>query len=130
MIMSRPYYKYYKDITLKARKLRKNSTPSEKVLWEVLRKKRCGYRFLRQHPVFYGIDQGWRDFYIPDFYCRELSLIIEVDGLIHETKKEPDKEREEKLKSKGLHILRFKNEDLYNIEIVIAQIDKKINEIK
>ncbi len=117
--MSRILYKNYKDITLLARSLRRDSTPSEMALWKVLRGRSIeGYKFLRQHPVFYRIDKNWVEFYIVDFYCSELKLIIELDGLIHEYQMEQDMERESKLKSRGFFILRIKNEELAKIDSV------------
>jgi leucyl-tRNA synthetase len=125
--MSRPYYKNYKDITLLARALRKNQTASEQLLWEVLRGRKLeGYKYLRQHPVFYRVDKGWRDFYIADFYCRQLRLIIELDRLIRQKQKEYDKERDEKLKAKGLKIIRIKNDELSDINSVITIIKQII----
>jgi len=118
--MSRIHYKNYRGITLMARRLRKDSTSSEKLLWEVLRGKKLeGYKFLRQHPVFYKIDKEWVEFYIADFYCAELKLIIELDGPIHEYRKEEDKDRDAKLKSKGFFVKRIKNEELSDINNVI-----------
>ncbi len=108
--MSRIHYKNYRNITLLARKLRKESTPSEKLLWKILRSKNLeGFKFLRQHPVFYRIDNKRVEFFIPDFYCSELNLIIELDGPIHEKKTEEDKERDSKLQSRGFIIKRFKS---------------------
>ena len=112
--MSKPFYKNYRDITFLARELRKHQTSSEKLVWEVIRgRKISGYKFLRQHPVFYRVDKGWRDFYIADFYCRELRIIIELDGLIHEKQKEYDVERDKKLEAKGFQVVRIKNEELF-----------------
>jgi very-short-patch-repair endonuclease len=122
--MSRIHYKSFKGITLLARDLRKNQTDSEKILWELLRKKQLfGLKFLRQHPIFYRVDRNWVDFYIADFYCSELSLVIEVDGPIHDNNKEYDKERDSKLMSKGINIVRIKNEDLEDLDNVMSEID-------
>ena len=114
--MSLIHYKKYDDIALYARNLRKNPTLSEKRLWKVLRRKSLsGFKFLRQHPVFYRIDKDWVEYFIADFYCAQLKLIIEADGNIHELKKEKDNERDEKLLSKGIKVLRIKNEALEDI---------------
>ena len=121
--MSRIHYKNYRGITLMARRLRKKSTSSEKLLWEVLRGKKLeGFKFLRQHPVFYRIDKDWANFYIADFYCSDLKLIIELDGPLHEFSKEEDMERDEKLKERGFHVKRIKNEELMNINMVISEL--------
>lgn len=105
------------NIKAKSRELRKNMTIQEKILWNKLRKKQQnGMHFRRQHP--YGI-------YILDFYCFEANLALEVDGEIHLSKKEYDKERTRFLESSGLKVLRFKNEDIETqIDWVIKLINK------
>jgi very-short-patch-repair endonuclease len=123
--MSLIRYKRFDNVILLARHLRKNTTPSEDKLWRVLRKKSTGYKFLRQHPVFYRINNSHTEFFIADFYCSKLKLIIEVDGLIHETGREYDSERDAKLLRKGIKVIRIKNKELDNINLVI----KKLNEI-
>jgi len=46
-----------------------------------------GEKFLRQFPIFVRADLGRKSFYIADFYCARLKLVIEVDGPIHLLKK-------------------------------------------
>ena len=126
--MSRVYYKSYKGITKLARSLRNNQTSQEKLLWRLFRRRRFnGYKFLRQHPVIYREDKGWIDFYIADFYCNKLKMIIELDGKIHETRKEYDRERDDKLNSKGILVIRIRNEmteDLNNLEVYLTGLIK------
>jgi leucyl-tRNA synthetase len=101
-------------------------TPSEKSLWEILRRKNLsGYRFLRQHPIVYRIDKQWIEFFIADFYSRELSFVLEVDGPVHLKQKEYDHDRDSKLSDKGIVVLRIKNEELEDK----ASLIKKLNEI-
>ena len=58
-----------------ARELRKTMTLSEVLLWKELKQKQIlGYDFDRQRPI---------DEYIVDFYCKELNLAIEIDGITH-----------------------------------------------
>ena len=58
-----------------ARELRKNFTPEEKKVWEVLKNRNFNnLKFRRQHVL-----QG----FVVDFYCHELKLAIEIDGKIH-----------------------------------------------
>ena len=93
-------------IVLKLRRqgLRKRSTEAEKILWSHLKGLReHGCVFRRQHSI------GW---YVADFYCQRLKLVIEVDGGVHENQQEYDKERDEFMKSQGLKVLRFKNEEI------------------
>ncbi len=111
----------------RARQLRKNMTPEEKVLWQKLRNRNFrGLKFLRQHPVIYEEISGKSLFFVPDFYCFEKKTIIEIDGKIHEFQKEYDERREEILTNMGLRILRFKNEELNNIADVLKRIESFI----
>jgi very-short-patch-repair endonuclease len=93
-------------LTLAARDLRQRSTPAEKKLWSVLRRKSLkGLKFYRQHPM-HG--------FILDFYCPSKNLVIELDGEIHDDpeQKEYDQMRDEYLQSKDFIILRFKNDEV------------------
>ena len=66
----------------KRRKLRRNQTFCEKIVWTYLRdRKTLGCKFRRQYSV---------DHYVIDFYCTELKLAIELDGSIHD---EPDQKK-------------------------------------
>ena len=89
----------------KAKELRKNLTDAEKILWQKVRNRGLGYKFVRQY-VF-------DDKYILDFYCAERKLVIELDGGQH-NENIKDKERNEYLKSRGYKILRFWNNDFVN----------------
>ncbi len=97
-----------------ARELRKKQTVAEKVFWgEVRNRNFLGLKFTRQHPIYYKSNKK-KKFFIADFFCSELKLIIEIDGKIHDYQKEYDQAREEILKSKKLIILRFKNDEIEN----------------
>ncbi len=104
----------------RARKLRKESTLSEVLLWNQLKGKQIdGYQFMRQEPI---------DNYIVDFFCSKLKLIIEIDGVSHIGKEKSDLKREEQLKSMGFSILRFCDLDIKtNMEEVIDAIYHWIN---
>lgn len=91
---------------LKAQFLRKNETESEKILWGKLKNNQLnGFKFRRQHPI---------GFYIVDFYCHRLKLIIEVDGEYHNLPEqiEKDKKRTQILESEGLRLIRFSNNEI------------------
>ena len=60
-----------------ARENRKQMTEGERVLWNELRAKKTGYRFLRQHAI---------GEYIVDFVCLERKVMVEVDGGYHAAK--------------------------------------------
>ena len=101
-----------------AKKLRINSTDTEKYLWKYLRGRQLeGFKFRRQHPI---------GKYIVDFINIERKIIIEVDGGQHlENKK--DKLRDKWLKEQGYEVLRFwDNEVLTNVEGVLEVIKEKI----
>lgn len=106
-----------------ARRLRKNQTHAESVLWKLLRNRQFhGRKFLRQHPIF--TDPTNHDvFYIADFYCHEASLVIELDGPIHEFQCAYDRKRTEVLNLMRLRVLRFKNEEVEeNLPAVLEEI--------
>jgi len=91
-----------------AERLRNRMTKTETILWNELKNNKfLGLKFRRQHPV---------DRFVVDFYCHKHLLVIEVDGGIHLSKevKENDINRELELKSLGLNIVRFTNEDVLN----------------
>ena len=91
-----------------ARKLRKNSTPQETAIWNLLRNSQIKhYKFKRQQPIGQ---------YIVDFVCNEKMLIIEIDGGQHneELNKINDTERTKYLEIKGYSVIRFWNNDIDN----------------
>jgi very-short-patch-repair endonuclease len=102
-----------RNLSQRAKELRKNSTDAENLLWNRLRAKQLnGLKVRRQHPI---------GNYIVDFICIKEKIIIEVDGGQHT--KEKDKEREECLEEQGYIVLRFwNNEVLTNIEGVLEAI--------
>ncbi len=106
-----------------SRELRKNPTESEAILWEYLRNRRFkGYKFRRQHPFIIDLG-GNTTFFIADFFCHELSIVIELDGIIHDFQYKKDWERTQLLESMGLSVLRFKNEMINtNIQSVLEEI--------
>ncbi len=96
--------------------LRNNQTDAEAILWQSLRRKELGEKFVRQH----GIEK-----YIVDFCCRRKKLIIELDGNIHDIKdiKENDVERTKDLEKFGYKVLRFQNSEvLNNLDQVLTKI--------
>src|SRR4051794_25780614 len=89
----------------RAAKLRSNQTFAEEILWQYLRTKPMGFKFRRQHAF---------STYILDFYCHRLSLVIEVDGSIHNLPevKNNDAIRQKRLEDQGLTFIRFTNEQI------------------
>ena len=110
------YLPYNKNLFLKARKLRNNSTPEENKLWYQYLAK-FHVRFVRQKPI---------DNYILDFYCPEKKIGIELDGSQHYTEKgiEYDKIRTDILNAYNITIIRFTNEQVRkNFEQVCKHIE-------
>ncbi len=59
-----------------SRRMRRQPTKSEDLLWQALRKRQlAGLKFRRQHPIGPSI---------VDFYCHEKRLAVEVDGGVHQ----------------------------------------------
>lgn len=99
--MNRP-----KHLTERAKRLRKEATWPEKILWSRLRRGQLhGFKFRRQHSVL-----G----HILDFACIEAKVAVEVDGASHQQERESTDERKEQvLHGNGWEILRFSNRDVY-----------------
>ncbi len=113
----------YEQLKETTRQLRNSTTPEEIKLWRHLRMKQVGGRkFLRQHAIIYDSIGDVHFFYVPDFYCYQEKLAIELDGKIHLFRKEQDKHRDEILNDLGISVLRIKNEELNDIEIVLNKI--------
>jgi len=100
---------YNKKLKKFARENRKQMTQAEVYIWDKLlrRKQFYSFKFLRQRPV---------NNYIADFMCKELNLIIEIDGLTHsfEEVSNNDLIRENRLKELGFTIIRFNDEEVIN----------------
>ena len=92
-----------KEKLQRAKELRRDMTPAEKALWNELRANKLGVHFRRQQVI-----QG----FIVDFYCHKASLVIEVDGDIHDLQREEDARREKALSELGLRVIRFRNDEV------------------
>lgn len=100
------FYPYPSKLKEFSRELRKNSTLGEVLLWQQLRAgSLLNYKFNRQRPL---------GNYIVDFYCKELNLVIEVDGAYHneEVQVVKDKERQSVLEDMGVSFLRFTEQEV------------------
>lgn len=102
-----------------ARRLRRNQTPQEDILWQILRNKGLrGLKFRRQVPL---------GSYTVDFLCYQHRLIIEVDGTSHDLRNDYDESREHHLQTVGFRILRFTNGQIeHDLSSVIARILRAI----
>ena len=98
-----PGHRVTKEKLQRAKELRREMTPAEKLLWQEVRAKKLGVRFRRQQVI-----QG----FIVDFYCHKAALVVEVDGDIHDLQQEEDARREKALSALGLRIVRFRNDEV------------------
>lgn len=122
--MENMYYGANASIFQRAEDLRKNMTSAERIIWKHIHINEWKVKFRRQHPISH---------YVVDFYCHPLKLVIEIDGDIHEKEevKQHDKEREAALKSLGLTIVRFKNDEVYkSSRSVLKKIDDVIRDLQ
>jgi very-short-patch-repair endonuclease len=91
--------------TQNARKLRREMTPPEVVLWRSLRQRPEGLKFRRQHPT---------GPYVLDFFCSDARLAVEIDGEAHSRGNRPQRDaaRDEWLRAAGIETLRISAADL------------------
>jgi very-short-patch-repair endonuclease len=109
---------YNRNLRSLAQDLRKSGNLSEVLLWNQIKAKKLGVQFLRQKPI---------DKYIIDFYCNELNLAIEIDGVSHDAKVDEDIFRQNMLESKGIRFLRFSDTDVKcNLESVVSELKEFI----
>jgi len=115
---------YNSNLKTLARKLRKDMTFGEVLLWNELKDdKFWGFDFDRQRCI---------DNYIVDFYCKELMLAIEIDGISHNYEEAllKDEIRQSKLESLGVTFIRFTETEVKNDMLnVIRALEGKIIEI-
>jgi len=93
-------------------------TFSEVKLWNELKNGQLmGYDFDRQRPI---------GNYIVDFFCKDLQLAIEVDGITHLDEKVIEKDfiRQEDIESYGVSFLRF------DALLVLNKVEAAVREIR
>lgn len=94
---------YNKILNNFARANRRAGILSEVLLWNELKRSALGVKFTKQKPI---------GNYIADFYCKELKLVIEIDGCSHDDKYEYDNARDEYMRSVGITVLRIDDKDV------------------
>jgi adenine specific DNA methylase Mod len=113
---------YNPDLKNKARELRKAGNLSEVLLWNQVKNKK-----------FYGLDFDRQKIignYIVDFYCKNLGLVIEIDGITHDGKIEYDEQRDNYIRSLGLKIIHIlDSEAKNNLSGVIEFLEKEVKNI-
>jgi very-short-patch-repair endonuclease len=106
----------------RAVQLRKTQTSAEARLWQALRNRRLArWKFRRQHPI---------DRFVVDFVTIDGKLIVEVDGVTHDSAKAitRDAERTRILESLGFHVVRITNTDVYaNLDGAMELIASTLN---
>jgi very-short-patch-repair endonuclease len=112
-----PGQKITKEKQQRARELRREMTPAEKILWEELRANKLGVHFRRQQVI-----AG----FIVDFYCHKSALVVEGDGDILDLQEDEDERREKALTEMGLKIVRFKNDEVVRD---VSALVRKIKEV-
>ena len=117
---------YNKKLQLNANALRHSMTKAEACLWKYVLRARnmMGYQFRRERPVLN---------YIADFMCKDLKLIIEVDGITHsyDGALEKDMRRQRELEEAGFRVIRFTdNEVLKGMDNLSERIKEVILELE
>ncbi|HOQ33354.1 MAG TPA: DNA methyltransferase [Candidatus Hydrogenedens sp.] len=107
------------ELKERAKELRKAGNLSEVLLWQQLKNKQLlGLDFDRQKII---------GNYIVDLYCKNLGVVIEIDGASHNDKIEYDKVRDEYLKSLGLRVIHISDLDVKkNLEGVMAYLKSEL----
>ena len=109
-----------------AKKLRKNMTDAERLLWRYLRDRQLdGYKFRRQRPI---------GPYIADFVCLEKKLVVEVDGGQHAGQVELDTKRSGYFKEKGYRVLCFWNNEVLQetesvLTVILSSLDRNVTSL-
>jgi very-short-patch-repair endonuclease len=106
-----------------ARRLRREQTEAERILWRHLRNRQLrGAKFRRQFPI---------GAYFADFCSTERRLIVELDGAQHLDRSREDEIRTSFLESEGYRVHRFWNSQvLESVEEVLGAIDELLRGAK
>ena len=97
-------HRIHPKIRKRVRRLRRDQTPEENIMWARLRGRRLsGLKFYRQHPI---------GPFIADFCCPEHRLVVELDGGDHTGQQDTDQRRTDWLSSQGYTAIRFTNQEV------------------
>ena len=104
-----------KTMLARSRRLRREMTPQEEILWRHLRGRRfAGFKFRRQM---------WLAGFIADFACPAARLVVEADGSQHADNAGYDAGRAAAVKREGWRTLRFwNNEIVHDLDGVLTAI--------
>lgn len=70
-----------------------------------------------------------KHFFIADFYCAEKKLVLELDGKYHKYQQQYDQHRDKVISALGIDVLRIKNEELKNIDLVKQKILQRLKKL-
>jgi len=92
-------------------------------MWHRLRRKQLlGVNFIRQKII---------GNYIVDFYCKELGIVLEIDGASHINREEYDRERDAFLEGFGLIVIRVCDVEVrVNLSATIQKLTQHILTLK
>lgn len=86
-----------------ARRLRRQLSLPEMLLWRLLRVTRRELRFRKQHVI---------GPFVADFYCPAAKMVIEIDGATHDHSQATDRNRDAYMASLGLKVIRIAAADV------------------
>ena len=117
---------YKGSLKYNARRLRRNMTDSEQVLWSRLPGKQLlGVQFYRQKPI---------GDCIVDFFAPKTKLVVEVDGSQHMegNHARKDRRRDAYLSSLGLQVLRFDSRQVLQetdavVDVIFRRMAERLN---
>lgn len=118
LMFSKNHLPYNPRLKEFSRQLRQGGIRSEALLWKQLKARHIGFQFNRQKPILN---------YIADFYCKEVGLVVEVDGSSHDTPEAQlsDKERDRQMRVLGLEIVRVLDGDVLRDAARVAEFIKE-----
>ena len=106
-----------------AKYLRNHSSYPEVKLWNYMKQDQLGFMFKRQW-LFGG--------YIIDFYCSDLKLAIEIDGMVHDQNAVRDQQRDLYFAAEGVTVIRIPDRKVlrngFAVAITIKEICEQLNE--
>ena len=113
-----------KPTTFRARSLRQSDNDAEWQFWQEVRNRRLnGFKFVRQEPI---------GPYFADFACREVRLVVELDGSQHAGNAYDDS-RNAFMNREGWSVARFWSSDFLQnkeavLETIVAICDGRLTE--
>ncbi len=100
------YLPYFTKFIDRGRDLRKAGVLSEVLLWKELQNKKFkGLIFKRQKNI---------GSFFADFYCHSKKVVIEIDGITHDFRKEQDEAKDAYFANLGIKVIRILDSDVRN----------------